>query len=434
MSQSPNDTYPSNDDEQIPIGTVTTIAGIADAPARENRRPVFNWRNVSARIRSPLRRKRTKTTGMTLVGGDMLPLLTSMSTLSTTLEDIVQPEGLATPHDIPSQIAIWLFQPDRDPVAIGLDTLPTYLNQEKSFIWIDISQYNQNDLKKIGTALGLHRQVLSTIMSPWHRPSLAVFPDIMYLSATVAHLDAAQYVVQASELDLCLGQHFLLSAHKRDLPFSNRIIARTQQTPDLVQSDPAFLLYLFLDELLAYYEEINRHIQVESEQIEEQALRDSSDTFLEDLLRFKRYAFAVSQLVDQHREVFAAFFRPDFHWVSGDDVEGYFRDLQSRLAHLLGMLLVAKEAVNSAFSIYVSQMSHRTNQIIKVLTMVSTLLLPATLIIALFGESIHSLLPNYQSFAFGIMLISVIAISIGTLYLFARQNWISFSSHNKQKI
>ena len=428
MPQRPRRTHVDADDESLPLGTMATIASTEDPVVQEPLKSAHRRRNllrqIGSRIRHPQRGPQVPRAGMTLVGGEMLPALNSMSTLSTTFDDVLQVEGIASSSAKQHQLFIWLFQSNETPIEITLEDLPNALEQEGSFIWIDLARYNEIDLSQIGRMLNIQRAVLRTIISPWHRPSLAVYPDQMYLSATVAHLDAKNYHVHASELDICMSQRFLVSVHKQPLPFLDRIVARTQQTPELVRTDPAYLLYQLMDELLAYYEEINRHIQVESEQIEERALRDASDAFLEDLLRFKRYAFAVSQLVDQHREVFAAFFRPDFEWVSGGDVEGYFRDLQARLAHLLAMLLVAKESVNSAFNIYVSQISHRTNQIIKVLTMVSTLLLPATLIIALFGTSVVGLMPKYGSVWFVIMLVSILLISIGTLYLFSRQRWI----------
>jgi magnesium transporter len=187
------------------------------------------------------------------------------------------------------------------------------------------------------------------------------------------------------------------------------------------------MLSIVLDELLAYYEELNRHIQGEIEHMEERALRDSSDHFLEDLLHFKRYAFALLQLADQHRETFSAYLRPDFTWVSGEEVEEYFEDIETRLTRLLDVLMAARESVNGAFEIYVSHMSARTNQVIKLLTMVSTVLLPATLIIGIFGTnivtSIHSTVLN-TPLGLLLMLLCIVLVSGGTLVTFHRRGYL----------
>jgi len=125
--------------------------------------------------------------------------------------------------------------------------------------------------------------------------------------------------------------------------------------------------------------------------------------------------------------VFAAFLRPDFPWVAGTEAEEYFRDLESRLARVLALMAAAREAVVGAFDIYVSHMAHRTNQVIKVLTMVSTIILPATLIISLFGTSIGASvhdLPVQTPVGLGLMLLCIALISGGILWLFHRQDWL----------
>lgn len=156
-------------------------------------------------------------------------------------------------------------------------------------------------------------------------------------------------------------------------------------------------------------------------------LRDPSESFLEDLLRLKRYVFALSQLADQHRDVFVALLRPDFPWVAGTPVEEYFRDLETRLARLVDLLASALDAVNGAFDIYVSHMAHRTNQVIKLLAMVSTILLPSTLVLGLFGTnfatSIRSV-PSGTPLGFAAMVATMALVSVGVLAAFRRRRWL----------
>lgn len=187
--------------------------------------------------------------------------------------------------------------------------------------------------------------------------------------------------------------------------------------------DAAFMLYVILDEMLAYYEELNEHMQHAIEHMEERALRDSSDHYLEDLIRFKRYVFALAQLAEQHRAVFAAYLRPDFTWIAGEEVDEYFEDLEARLARLLDMLTTNRETVNGAFEIYVSQTTHYTNKVIRVLTMVSTVLFSSSILIGLFGATVQGLSSNRPT-AFLAMVVAIVAVSALTLWAFRRRGWI----------
>jgi magnesium transporter len=139
-------------------------------------------------------------------------------------------------------------------------------------------------------------------------------------------------------------------------------------------------------------------------------LRVDNESFLTDVLRLKRHVFLLGRLADQHRLVFSAFTRPDFEFISGPDIEPYFRDLQQRLGQIVERLFAARDSVNTAFEIYVSQMSHRTNQVMKLLAVVSTVLLPATLIVGFFGTSFPQLAFLHSLGAFLFMVALLVAV------------------------
>src|SRR5581483_7950023 len=163
-------------------------------------------------------------------------------------------------------------------------------------------------------------------LAGWRRPRLDVFGDRFYVAAAIARGDPASLTVQASELDLFVDRNDLVSVHKRPLPFVDRALARAAQAPELLKADSAFLLAILLDELLAHYEALTERLEDVIDATEERALTDTSDLLLADLLRLKRYVFAVYRLADQHRAVFAAFLRPDVPLVGGEAIAPSFRD------------------------------------------------------------------------------------------------------------
>lgn len=107
--------------------------------------------------------------------------------------------------------------------------------------------------------------------------------------------------------------------------------------------------------------------------------------------------------------------------VGGDRVEPYFRDLQERLGRLLDGLEAAKETVNGAFDIFVSQVSRRANDIMTVLAVVSTVLLPATVILGLFSTNFQAPEPTI---GFISMIASVMLVSALALVVFYRWGWL----------
>ncbi|GCE21924.1 magnesium transporter CorA family protein [Dictyobacter kobayashii] len=245
------------------------------------------------------------------------------------------------------------------------------------------------------------------------------------MTATLPVLESRPYRVQAHQVNLFVGEKFFLSAHQIPLPFTERILTRSALHTENTQIDSAFFLYIVLDELLTYYEDVNAQMQVQIEQMEERALLDTSDDFLTELLHFKRYAFALSQLADQHRAIFAVFLRPDFHYIPEQEIMLYYRDLDARLSRLIDTSRAAKESVNGIFDIYVSHVSHHTNNVMKILTMVSTILLPCTLIFTFFSTyTIQDIPLLTHRIGFAVMVLSVVCVSGTVLWRFRHKGWL----------
>jgi magnesium transporter len=360
-----------------------------------------------------------------LDGVDIHTLISGTERMAETVTDVIDAEGSAdtlSGADAPAFVA-WLFQEEAEPRQVGLEDLPTLAADDAYFVWVDLNGYVPSDLAQVAEQLDLPEAAVQVTLAGWQRPRLGVFRDRYFVAVTVPHAELAAQRVLASELDLFVGRNYLVSAHKRPLPFAERVMARAVQNPGLLKLDSAFLLSILIDELLAHFEVLTEELEDEVEAMEERALTDSSDALLEDLLHLKRFAFAVYRLASQHRATLEAFLRPDFPLVGGDVIEPYFRDLDERLGRLLDALEAAKESVNGSFDLYVSQVAHRTNDIMKVLTIVSVTLLPASVILAFFGTNFDSP-PIRTTSGFIVMVALIVLTTAGSLVLFTRRGWI----------
>ncbi len=347
-----------------------------------------------------------------------------MATVAGEIVDVEGAAGEVSPDtQLSSEAKIQVFGDGADPRYGTLGELAEVVRHDRYFVWIDLSDYDPMALHRIAEILDLDRVAVHVALSPWQRPRLDSSSGQYFVSVTVARINGKEYRIQAGELDLFVGNNYLVSTHKLPLPFSENVEQRSRHNPELLKLDSSYMLYIILDELLAYYEDLSEEIRGEVERLEEGALSQPDDSFLQELLSVKRYAFALDQLVEHHRQVFEAFLRPDFSFVSGNDVDVYFRDLDNRLGRLVDALRITRDSVNGAFDIYVSYMAHRTNNIIRVLTIVSTIILPVTLIVSFFGTSFQHL-PIYGPMGFLIMISLVLIVVGGVLAVFKRQQWI----------
>jgi magnesium transporter len=364
-----------------------------------------------------------------LDGVDIHTVISGTERIPETVTDVIDAEGSAeavSSLDAPAFVA-WLFQEDAEPRQVALEELPRLAADDAYFVWVDLNGYVPSDLTQVAEQLDLPEAAVRVALAGWQRPRLGVFRDRYFVAVTVPHGELAAQRVLASELDLFVGRNYLVSAHKRPLPFAERVLARAVQNPALLKLDSAFLLSIIIDELLAHFEVLTEELEDEVEAMEVRALTDASDALLEDLVHLKRFAFAVYRLAGQHRAMLEAFLRPDFPLVGGDVIEPYFRDLDVRLGRLLDALDAVKESVNGSFDLYVSQVAHRTNDIMKILTIVSVTLLPASVILGFFGTTFES--PQiHTTGGFIVMIALIVLTTAGSLVLFARRGWLGGSA------
>ena len=278
-------------------------------------------------------------------------------------------------------------------------------------------------MQTVAQQLDLPAAAVRTVLAGQQRPEVDVFGDRLYVAVNAPRQDPSGQSALPSELDLFVGRSYLVSVHEHPMSVTEHVLVRAAQHPTPLKLEPVLLLSVLMDELLTHYEELTEDLEDDIEAMEERALTDASDAFLADLLALKRYVFAVYRLAGQHRAVVTAFLRPDFPLVGGGEVEPYFRDLDDRMGRLLNSLEAAKEAVNGAFDLFVSQVSRRTNDIMKVLAIVSTVLLPSTVILGFFGTSFQTP-PIATNATFTVMIAAIVVVTGLILLIFHRWGWL----------
>jgi magnesium transporter len=322
-----------------------------------------------------------------------------------------------------ARIVAWLFQPDRAPREVRIEEVPALITVEANMVWIDLSDYRESEFRALAELTAVPDPVTRSVLSSWQRPHIQLSEGSFSVGVTVADTDLSGRRAVARQLDLVVSDNCLITAHKQPLPFYASLLTRASTDPDLVRLDSGFMLYIVLDELFEDYERLEERMRGEIEGMQARALRDSSEEFLEHILQFKRYTFALTQLAQQHEQLFQGFLRPDFPFLSAPELTGHFRDLQQRLLRLIYRLEQARQEAANTFDIYISHQSHRTNNVMKILTMVATILFTSTFIEGIFSPSFNRL-PTHTFGGFFVML-ALIGVTTGLeLYTFHRSGWM----------
>jgi magnesium transporter len=319
----------------------------------------------------------------------------------------------------------WLYRAGQPPAAAEQEDWPALCADGDNLLWIDVSVEDEAEVDRVTAVLDIDPRAVATTRRADRRPTVRVYPDLALVTGVAAEVHTPaddQPVLEATPLDLFAGRNFLVSLHVRRLTFLDELEERTATDPRLGRLDSSYLLYLLLDTLIDHYAREFGEVEDAVERLEEQLLRAPGRDALNEAVRLKGHIYAFRRLVAPHRDAYTALVTADFP-VPRQPVEGYFRDLLVQLGSLLDRMDHVGDLTTGSYNLYLSNISHRTNQQLRVLTFLSAVLLPMTVLSGIFGTNFA--LAEYQDWRpFYVMLVGMAVITGALLAYFRRRRWL----------
>jgi magnesium transporter len=242
---------------------------------------------------------------------------------------------------------------------------------ENQLLWVDVRNAEEAEIQKVGEIFGLDPACVRDLIEVHHRPELRNYGEYFHLQVIgVARKDNRDEPVH---LDMVAGENFVVTVQQEDLKllddFNEQVRGDTQigrlGSADFV----AALLDLHLD---SYYHSMNV-MEDEIDRFDDAALRGklSSKTEISTLVGMRRWVRHLRRLLIPHRDVYSRLARPDFAQFFQNGTSGYVETLYSRLEKAIDAVENARDLVFGSFDILMAQSSENTNNIVKVLTVIT---------------------------------------------------------------
>jgi len=301
--------------------------------------------------------------------------------------------GTAT--DIPDQCLLWVDAIGHD--AAGIESLLGLFGVDVTAAWILRGEPTDPSLLLHGPYFHLHLDTVETVRSREHH----------------------------SSLDLIAGQNFVLTLHDDPIAFMAEIDGRIQRDTAMGQIESAAFVAGLLDALVTSYLAVADELEVAVDRLDGEALQPTaSRDLLGDLVALRHRIAMARRVLTGHREVFAALARPDFETIAGSTAMASFQAVAARFERAIEAVEGARDSLVGTFDIHATRTAQRTNDIVKVLTMVSVLLLPTTVIAGFMGMNIKAPYTNDDPTIFWLVLAAIVGIAVTTLRILRLRRWL----------
>jgi magnesium transporter len=292
--------------------------------------------------------------------------------------------------------------------------------------WINIERPRPVDQAWLEERFDFHPLDYEDVFSRNQRPKVDEYDDYLFIVLHFPRYDKAVSRLNAAELDLFVGPDYLITIQNEPLQPVEYLFERCRTNEELRESvfskGPGYLLYKIVDDCVDASFPMLRKIGNKLEHIEEEIFEGKPEDVVRDISNVKQEIINFRKVVRPQRAAFRDLERNKARYIA-EDLDIYFDDITDASERVWDMLENYKEVVEALEATNESAIAHRTNEVFRVLTAFSVVILPLTLVASIWGMNVH--VPGQGSIeAFWLIVGGMVALLGGLVLFFRRRGWL----------
>ncbi|MCD8486795.1 MAG: magnesium/cobalt transporter CorA [Desertifilum sp.] len=315
-----------------------------------------------------------------------------------------------------------------------------YLDSE-SVSWIDVQGLGSEDvLQRLGKVFHLHPLILEDIVNVPQRPKIEDYKDQLVIIAQMAMLNEQEDSFWIEQVSFVVGKHYLLTVqeepeHDSFEPVRQRI---RHNRGTIRKHGVDYLTYALLDGIIDGFFPILEVYGERIDQLEDEVVTNPTRKTLEKIYRIRRELLALRRCIWPQRETCSKLMR-DISPLIRPDVQIYLRDCYDHTIQVIDIIETYRELTSGLMDVYLSSVSNKMNEIMKLLTVISSIFIPLTFIVGVYGMNFdHDASPLNMPelewyFGYPACWALMIATASGLVYFFWRRGWFENVSSLKDE-
>jgi magnesium transporter len=288
-------------------------------------------------------------------------------------------------------------------------------------IWIDLQQPTENDLELLQTKLKLHPTTIEDLKSHNSRTKVEEFPN--YLSIVLHDVTKKNGEIVPFEVDIIVGKNFVITAYDGNIPEFEDVKKKRRKFSKLMFEGTDALLHFFMDTIMNHYVPIIDYVEDKIDDLEAVVTKTADRKMLNRIIEMRSKIVTLRKIIHPMREKIEHLSRGQYRFIREDKLP-YFRDLYDDTVRVSESIDNERESITAVYDLYMSTISYNTNEVMKVLSIAATIMLPLTFITGLFGMNFQYIPGLHDLYGFwvtiGIMVIMVIML----IAFFKKEKWI----------
>jgi len=291
--------------------------------------------------------------------------------------------------------------------------------------WINIDGLHEVELvEKIGTYFNIHPLTMEDIVHAGQRPKVEDFEDYIYLVFKMLKFDDAKSHVVSEQVSLIICSHCLISLQETEGDVFNSVRERIRKgRVHIRKSGPDYLAYALIDAVVDHYFLILEKMGEKIEHFEEQLHVQATPEILQAIHDLKREMIYFRKQVWPIREVLSTWQKTESALVQ-DTNKVFIRDVYDHTIQVIDTIESFRDIISGMMDLYLSTVSNKMNEVMKVLTIMATIFIPLTFVAGIYGMNFKFMPELEWKWSYPVLWILLVVIFCGMIFYFRRKKWL----------
>lgn len=291
--------------------------------------------------------------------------------------------------------------------------------------WINIDGLHEVDIiEKTGTHFGFHSLLQEDIVHTGQRPKLETFEAYIFIVLKMFYYAAEEQEVEAEQVSIILGSNFVISFQEREGDTFNFVRDRIRNSRGRIRRmGPDYLAYALTDSIVDNYFYILEQYGERIELLEEELTVNPTIETLNVIHKLKKEILLLRKSVWPLREVIGGLEREESPLI-GDAIQMFIRDLYDHTIQVIDSVETLQEILSGMQDLYLSSVSNKMNEVMKVLTIFAAIFIPLTFMAGIYGMNFEYMPELKIPWAYPALWVAMITVALGLIAFFKRKNWM----------
>ncbi len=311
---------------------------------------------------------------------------------------------------------------EKDLVSIS-ESLP--FKDSPSVTWLNITGvHDEKVIHEIGETFKIHPLVLEDIANTTHRPKVEEHDNYLFVIIKMAYYNVDTSEVVMEQVSLLVGKNYVISLQEKEGDILESLRERIRNNKGKIRKlGSDYLMYGIMDTVVDHYFSVLEHIGEEIEEIEEQLMHSATQQLLQRIYALKQELVYLRKSIWPMREVVSTIQRTEYDLVKQDTFI-YFRDVYDHTVQLVETVETFRDMSSGMLDLYLSTVSNKMNEVMKVLTIFAAIFIPLTFIAGVYGMNFEFMPELKWKLAYPVWWACIIILTVSMLIYFKKKKWL----------